>query len=161
MGDETGIRIRPAGDQDLAGVAKLERHAFAQPWTAESFDSLLGAERVLFLVAVDEGPAPGADPEAPSALLGYGVLWWASDQGELANLAVAPGARRRGVGSLLLDRLLEGAEAAGLSSVFLEVRVSNESAAALYEARGFREVGVRRDYYTRPREHARVLRLEL
>jgi [ribosomal protein S18]-alanine N-acetyltransferase len=161
MEEGGAIRIRPAGIGDVAGVARLERQAFAVPWTAPSFESLIGARRVLFLVAVAEESASGADPGAPPPLRGYGVLWWASDQGELANLAVAPDARGRGVASLLLDRLLDGARAAGLTSVFLEVRVSNGAAASLYEKRGFREVGVRRDYYTRPREDARILRLEL
>jgi [ribosomal protein S18]-alanine N-acetyltransferase len=156
-----GIRVRPAGIRDVAGVARLERQVFAVPWAAPSFESLIGAERVIFLVAVAEKPPSGADPGAPSALLGYGVVWWASDQGELANLAVAPDAQGRGVATLLLDHLLDGARAAGLTSVFLEVRVSNEPAASLYEKRGFREVGVRRDYYSRPREDARILRLEL
>jgi [ribosomal protein S18]-alanine N-acetyltransferase len=175
MAEEAEILIRPAGVQDLAAVSDLERRSFTQPWTPDSFQSLLGAERARFLVAVPgdscrepdpgAGPEAGADPgagrSAPSPILGYGVLWWASDQGELANLAVDPDARRRGVGSLLLDRLLAEAEAAGLSAVFLEVRASNAAAASLYEKRGFREVGVRRDYYSRPREDGRILRLKL
>jgi [ribosomal protein S18]-alanine N-acetyltransferase len=165
MEEETEVRIRPAGVQDLAGVSYLERRAFSLPWTPDSFQALLGAERARFVVAVPEessrAAGSGAGPGGPSPVLGYGVLWWASDQGELANLAVDPDFRRRGVGSLLLDHLLAEAGAAGLRAVFLEVRASNEAAASLYEKRGFREVGVRRDYYARPREDARILRLEL
>jgi [ribosomal protein S18]-alanine N-acetyltransferase len=161
MDARRGIRVRPAGIRDVAGVAQLERQVFTVPWTAPSFESLIGAQRSLFLVAVGEEPASGAGPGAPSTLLGYGVLWWASDLGELANLAVAPEARGRGIATRLLDRLLAEARAAGLASVFLEVRASNEAAASLYEKRGFREVGLRRDYYSRPREDARILRLEL
>jgi ribosomal-protein-alanine N-acetyltransferase len=48
-----------------------------------------------------------------------------------------------------------------VSAVFLEVRESNEAALALYRKRGFEQVGVRKQYYDRPQEDARILRLDL
>jgi len=144
------VSIRDAAPGDLPRVIEVERACFTLPWSPASFRSLLGRDRVRFLVAHQEG-----------TLLGHGVLWWVAREGELANLAVAPEARRRGVGALLLERLLAEAEKSGVRAVFLEVRASNDRAIALYRRRGFREVGRRRDYYSQPREDARVFRLDL
>ena len=96
-----------------------------------------------------------------SRIVGHGILWRAADEAELANLAVDPAFRGQGVAGALLDRLTDEASAAGVASVFLEVRASNETALALYVRRGFHQVGVRRHYYDQPREDARVLPLTL
>lgn len=144
------VTYRNATAADLPGVVAVEGAAFSVPWSEASFRSLLPLERVHFVVAEDEG-----------AVVGHGILWWVADEGELANLAVAPGHRRRGVAGRLLDLLLDRARASGLQRVVLEVRVSNHAARALYASRGFQEVGLRRNYYRRPVEDARVLALEL
>ena len=91
------------------------------------------------------------------AVGGYAVLWCIQDQGELANIAVAPQLRDLGLGGYLLDRMAEEASRRGVESLYLEVRVSNARARAMYASRGFQEIGVRRDYYEKPREDARVL----
>lgn len=147
MGD---VRIRPARGSDLARVREVEVESFTVPWGEGSFRSLLGLSRVFFLVA-----------ELDGRVVGHGILWWMADEGELANLAVHPSARGSGVAGVLLDSLLEEAREVGLGHVYLEVRMSNEVAYRLYRSRGFRDVGVRKDYYRRPREDARVLRLDL
>jgi ribosomal-protein-alanine N-acetyltransferase len=94
-------------------------------------------------------------------VVGYAVVWWVMDQGELANLAVAEGLRGRGIGSVLLDRVLADVRERGVETLFLEVRVSNDSAFRLYLSRGFIQVAVRKDYYRRPREDARILLKDL
>ena len=93
--------------------------------------------------------------------MGYAVLWCILDQGELANIAVQPDARREGLGGLLLDHLIEVARGRGVRSLFLEVRESNEGARRLYAHRSFEEIGIRRGYYQSPKEDARVLELKL
>lgn len=144
------VTIRAARGADLPRVREIEVASFSVPWGEGSFRSLLGLARVLFLVAeVDRG------------IVGHGILWWMADEGELANLAVHPAARGHGVAGALVDELLDRATKTGLDRVFLEVRASNRTALELYRSRGFREIGVRKGYYRRPREDARVLRLEL
>ncbi len=54
-------------------------------------------------------------------------------------------------------RAIAHAESQGVESLFLEVRVSNESAYRLYTRRGFTQISVRKDYYQNPREDARIL----
>ncbi len=144
-------RVRPAGREDLERIVAIERASFSDPWRPSSFASLIGDPRVLFLVA--------ELPELPVA--GYLVTWFAADEGEIANLAVAADARRRGVARALLGGVLEEARSREASALYLEVRESNEAARRLYESHGFSAVGRRRNYYRLPLEDALVLRLVL
>ena len=132
---------------DLERVLAIERASFSNPWKAGTFRRLLGRKDAELWVAVSED----------KGVLGYLVLWFAADEGELADLAVAEPFRNRGLGSRLLDRALELAAEHEVRSLFLEVRASNRGAEALYRSRGFRVVTVRQDYYRRPREDALVM----
>ena len=98
-------------------------------------------------------------PDLPIA--GYAVLWCILDQGELANIAVAPEVRSRGLGAFLLDRMTEEALSRGVESLYLEVRVSNFRARAMYGSRGFEQIGVRRGYYQPSGAEALVMRRSL
>jgi len=89
---------------------------------------------------------------------GYVVALDAADEGEILNLAVAPGGRRIGLGRALVEAILGMLKDREVSHVYLEVRESNAPARALYAAQGFREVGRRKAYYRRPVEDAIVLR---
>ncbi len=90
--------------------------------------------------------------------LGYIVGRAVIDQGEILNLGVTLSARRRGIGTALVRRLLEDFGRRGVVSAFLEVRESNLPAQQLYESFGFAAVGRRPRYYQRPMEDAVVLR---
>ena len=154
-GPETGgsgeagvkIRVRPARSDDLESVARIEADSFSTPWSASTFASLLERAGPVLLVA------EGQD----GVLVGYAVMWSYGDQGELANIAVASGWRGFGIGSRLMDAILEAAEQTGVRELFLEVRESNTRANVMYEHRGFELVGRRPQYYERPREDALVL----
>ncbi len=148
---------------EVSAVASMERGTFTAPWSEATFARLLepgtGGEVWVAETATDRsGWGETHDDGGPgSRLIGYAVLWLAGDQGELANLAVRPDARGQGIGGRLLDHVLERCREAGIAALYLEVRHSNEVARALYEGRGFRTVGVRKGYYTRPPEDARVM----
>jgi ribosomal-protein-alanine N-acetyltransferase len=141
--------LRPALVDDVAEVAAMERRCYADPWPAAAFTSLPENPSVFFAVA-----RSGVDGQ----LSGYVVAWHVMDEAELANLAVEPAARRRGVGSLLLDHMIDDAAGRGAARLFLEVRESNDAARRLYASRGFEEVGRRTKYYRSPDEDALILR---
>ncbi len=134
---------------DVARVAEIERVAFADPWSRESFRQLAGTPTVFFRCARE---GVGTPP------LGYVVAWFVADEGEIANIAVDPAVRRRGLGAALLDAALAEAARRGAVAVYLEVRESNEAAQRLYASRGFVVVGRRVRYYRKPVEDAVVLR---
>ena len=142
------VSLRPANDGDLRAIADIERVAFSDPWSEASFAGLLSGSRSLLTVAVEGG-----------TVVGYSVLLLALPDADLANLAVAPTARGRGIGKRLLSQVVAAARAAGVEHLYLEVRQSNAKAIAMYTAAGFRAFGLRRRYYREPVEDAQVLRL--
>lgn len=146
------IVIRVAAAGDLADVSALERKCYADPWPASAFATLPDNPQVCFTVALE--PTKGR-------LVGYAIAWFVLDEGELANLAVAPAARRRGVGRMLLDGIVDDARMRRVGQLFLEVRESNVAARALYASQSFVEIGRRKQYYRKPSEDALILRREL
>lgn len=149
-------------EADLPKVLEIENESFTAPWSPESFRTLLGRRDTTLLVAEEKGEEDAAGAgEATPAIVAYAVFWSVLEQGELANLAVRSDRRGRGVGSALLDRVLELARLRDIRTVYLEVRASNEGARALYRTRDFEELGRREDYYKNPKEDALVLRKEL
>ena len=131
---------------DIAEVSRLEAEIFTQPWSQQGFLDALSGENVIFLVAESKG-----------RIVGYCGMYCAADEGEITNVAVAPKARRCGVGRRLRERFLGEARSAGARQVILEVRVSNEAAIRLYEKFGFTIRGTRRNFYDDPQEDAYVM----
>ncbi len=144
------LRVRPARPADASEIAQLERRCFSDPWSAEAFASILRTPGVHVVLAERDG-----------ALVAYLVGRAVAGEGEILNLAVAPEARRSGVASALLGHGLAELARAGAAEVFLEVRAGNAGAIALYQRLGFRQVGRRARYYSKPVEDALVLQLAL
>jgi ribosomal-protein-alanine N-acetyltransferase len=133
---------------DLDGVIDIERESFHNPTTREWYQSELERPDVCFVFVL-------RTPEARVA--GFCAFWRVADQIHINNLAIRPELRSRGLGRLLLRRVLEEAERLGAAHATLEVRRSNVAARRLYEGAGFRLAGVRASYYTHPIEDALIL----
>ena len=144
----TEVVLHPATSSDLPEVTALERACYGDPWPASAFASLPGNARVFFTVARD----------GRGHLAGYVVAWYVMDEGELANLAVAPESRGRGIGRALLAAMLGDASSRKTSQIYLEVRESNVAARSLYASQKFEEIGRRKRYYRNPNEDALILR---
>jgi ribosomal-protein-alanine N-acetyltransferase len=145
------VVVRPAEERDLRQVHAIEVASFADPWALEGFRDTMDNSRARTEVADDGG----------GRVLGYAVAWFVADEAEIANLAVAPAARGRGIGALLLTRILQAAATFGAAAVYLEVRESNAAARALYAAQGFVVAGRRNQYYRKPVEDALIMRRNL
>ncbi|MBO5247560.1 MAG: ribosomal protein S18-alanine N-acetyltransferase [Eubacterium sp.] len=143
------MTIRKMMQQDLDAVTALEAECFSVPWSRQGFEDILYREDVVFLVAEEAGH-----------LLGYVGIYCTADEGEITNVAVAPQARRKGVGYALLTQLMSELEIRELETIVLEVRVSNEAAIHLYEQMHFEIAGKRKNFYERPVEDAYVMVLQ-
>jgi ribosomal-protein-alanine N-acetyltransferase len=143
-----GVHVRAADEHDLARIHAIEVATFPDSWSLDGFRDLLGHSHARLDVAEDD----------TGEVLGYAAAWFVSDESEIANLAVASHARRRGIGTLLLDGVLDAASSFGARSVFLEVRESNEAGKRLYSSRGFEVAGRRAGYYRRPDEDALIMK---
>ena len=118
--------------------------AHPRPWSTAEFSDLIG-NRLNFLLIRPQG-----------FLLGRVV----ADEAELLTLAVAPEARRMGLGRALLAEFAHTSTARGAREAFLEVASDNAPAIALYASAGWQRAGTRRDYYA-PGIDAMVMRLEM
>lgn len=148
------VTVRRATPQDLDRIAAIEQASFADPWSHEALATAMELAHIRFLVAEQGG-------DTGLRLAGYVVALVMGDEGEVADIAVDPAARRAGVGDTLLERVEEEMGRCGVRALYLEVRESNLAALGLYQARGFEAVGRRRAYYRHPVEDALVLRREI
>lgn len=142
------ITVAPMCVEDLAGVLEIENASFSTPWSRDSFlHELLENERAVYLVAKD----------AQGQVAGYVGMWVIFDEGHITNVAVHPRFRKRGIGSLLLTRLVEICRERDVKFLTLEVRRSNVAAQKLYQKQGFVHMGVRRRYYLDNNEDALIM----
>ncbi len=128
----------------IPALCAIERACFSTPWSAASLCEELTNPLAVFLVAVSP----------TGAVAGYAGMHRVAGEGFLANVAVAPSARRQGVARALVTALMAAGAGAGLCRLTLEVRVSNAAAIALYEGIGFVREGVRPGFYRAPTEDA-------
>ena len=146
-----GFVLRPIVPADLPRLAVLEVELFgAGAWSAAMLaDELTGPGRWYVAAVAASDPAGPADPDDPAGarLIGYAGTWYDGDDVQVMTIGVAGEAQGRGVGGLLLGALLDHARRIGARSAFLEVRVDNAPALALYERFGFERIGRRRRYY--------------
>lgn len=149
LGNEVTIRrFRP---EDAAAVTRImEESPEAARWSKESYEASGGWGGMLALVSETRGELGGV-------LIGRQV----ADEGEVLNLAVRRGNRRKGEGGALLEAALAELKAGGVTHVYLEVRESNSAAIAFYEKHEFAKTGRRKSYYHDPEEAAVLLEKKL
>jgi ribosomal-protein-alanine N-acetyltransferase len=139
--NDADITFAPMRSEDLDAVMEIERCSFPEPWTPGLF---LHELKVPFSKTILARAANGSHE-----LLGYVCRWLVGDEVHILNLAVHPEHRQRGIGRMLVQLVLEEADAHGATLVTLEVRRENAAAGALYRTLGFTETGVRKNYYGR------------
>jgi len=149
--DIPAARLVAATEADCAALAALARRAHSHPWSERQYrDSISAGHQCWLLLPSDE----------PIACCVISLLF---DEAEILDVAVSPDWRRRGVARALLEKLLAGLPA-DIRRVLLEVRASNRAALSLYRKLGFREDGLRKNYYpveSGARESALLMSLSL
>jgi ribosomal-protein-alanine N-acetyltransferase len=136
----------------LDDLAQLESMAFSRPWSYDALAEELQNPLAVFFVAED------VETERS---LGYIGMHHILDEGLIANIVVHPGYRRLGIGTRLVNEVIEYAKKHDIRRLTLEVRASNAPAIALYENMGFKKEGVRRGFYDSPKEDGLIYSLEL
>jgi ribosomal-protein-alanine N-acetyltransferase len=147
------LKIRDATRRDLPKIMQIERRAFDQPWTLDSFMrefSLPFSRTVIATVSGDKG----------ETIVGYLCRWLVVDECHILNIAVDPQARQQGIGTRLMNDAVGEAKDRLATVITLEVRRSNLPARGLYRKFEFQERRLRRNYYG-PGEDAIVMELQL
>ena len=142
--------ISPMSESDISDIAELEKMCFSEPWSENSLREELINDTARFYVLRDS-----------ENLLGYIGANNICDEVYITNVAVNENARGKGYGKRLVNHLIKQCEAENALFVTLEVRKSNENAIALYEKCGFKMVGERKSFYSKPTEDALIYTLYL
>lgn len=137
-------RIVDAQLKHIDAVEEIEKQCFSLPWSRQALVSQLPDDMHVFIVAENE----------QGNAIGYVGMMYVLDEGYISNVAVSPDYRKLGIADALISRLISDAEKKKLSFVTLEVRESNIPAINLYSKNGFSEVGLRKNYYEKPKENA-------
>jgi len=146
-----GVVIREMALEDANAAHKLERQTFPSPWSRQSIEyELVNNPFVCALVAEQNG-----------RLVGYIIGWAFLDEGHIGTFAVAPAIRQNKIGGALLSAALAEMASRQVTKVHLEVRRSNVAAQKLYFKFGFEVTGVRENYYSKEKEDALLLSLDL
>ena len=144
-----GLSIREVSEDDIPAILEIERETIFPPWTHGALLSEIYNQDSYFIKAEKNG-----------AVLGFAILRRAADEAELLQIAVSRNVQRMGAAGALMLKALEWAASAGVISIYLEVRKSNEAAAGLYKKHGFVSVRIRKNYYEDPVEDAVVMELK-
>jgi ribosomal-protein-alanine N-acetyltransferase len=133
----------------LDAVVRIEQTAYDHPWTQGNFtDSLQAGYEARMLIGGEPSTTAQLEQGAGQAeLIAYFVAMKGVDEVHLLNFTVAPAHQRQGWARVMLDALAIWSRGQGAQWLWLEVRVSNTRAKLLYERYGFREMGLRRNYY--------------
>lgn len=135
--------FREITEKDVLAVATLEKEVFADAWTERSIYETICQNQAFIIVA-----------ELDDEVVGYCIIYYALDEGEIARIAVNGKQRRLGVGRGLLDCVCKICKEKQIERLLLDVRESNKGARTFYEQYGFEEDGIRKNFYDNPKENA-------
>ena len=80
-------------------------------------------------------------------VVGFAGIWKSVDDCHITDIVVKKECRMQGIGSKLLEKLIQEAKGENVNSLTLEVNVNNFPAIKLYEKYGFKALGIRKKYY--------------
>lgn len=135
--------VRRATETDIEAIAKMEMKIFSDAWTLNNVYETFCQPQAFIVVA-----------EQKEEIVGYCIVYYVLDEGEIARIAVDSKCRRQGVGRQILEHVKEICKEKEITRLLLDVRESNSAARAFYKHYGFCEDGIRKNFYEMPREHA-------
>ncbi|MDP4146135.1 MAG: ribosomal protein S18-alanine N-acetyltransferase [Bacillota bacterium] len=142
----SNIEICSFEKQYVDNIITIEELSFAIPWSKASMEQELNNKFAKYLVIKKDG-----------VVVGYGGMWIILDEGHITNIAIHPSYRGLGLGSMLLEALINICGENKINSLTLEVRASNIVAQNLYKKFGFEKEGIRKSYYANNNEDAVIM----
>lgn len=140
------MEIRRSIPDDVSAIVEMENSIFGIPFTQSDILSCICSDLGMCFTALEEG-------QPIAYMLGKKIL----PEGEIYRIAVREDKRQRGIGYRLLSYALKTEGGEGVETIFLEVRSKNTPARALYKAYGFKEIGMRKNYYHKPQDDAIIM----
>jgi len=170
-------------EEDISQVLEIDREAFPTQWPypAYAYKRELNNHLASYIVVEDQEntwqeshqpvtktllqpvmhflrrhPNDNQD-NPPPCIVGFAGVWRMLDEAHLTTIAVRKTYRGRGIGELILIRVVDMATGFGAAVVTLEVRISNIVAQSLYRKYGFKSAGIRKGYYSEDGEDALIM----
>lgn len=151
------FQIQPLTSVHLPGILELDKLCFGGWWNLAHYQWELdhpGSHFLVITIPLEQEYTDNSldqlldQPQKDSRLvIGAGGFWQILEEAHINLLAIHPQYQRRGLGKLLLSKLLCQAKNLGLERATLEVRASNHIALTMYQKFGFQEAGRRPNYY--------------
>ena len=141
------IRVRTITKEDIDIVDRLEHIGFSEPWPRSAFEEIVDKKDAQYYVAQNEA----------GEILGGCAMFFIAGEGDITNVAVFPEYRNQGIATKLLQYVVEDGRKHGLVEFTLEVRVGNKPAIRAYEKVGFESEGIRRNFYSHPKEDSLII----
>ena len=120
---------------DFEKIKEILHTDFDEFWTPSILKSELESDLSKYIVAKQE-----------NQIVGFAGVIILPDDVEITNIVTKKSERKKGIGKLLLDKLIQMAFELE-KDISLEVNEKNEAAINLYKKAGFKEVGIRKKYY--------------
>ena len=140
------VTLNPMTEKDIDDVLEVSTLSLKETWSKDSFKNEITNPLAKYLVA-----------SVNNKVIGFAGLWTIYDEGHITNIAVHPKFRGCGIGSKLVESLINNSEKWFINSLTLEVRSSNIIAQNLYKKFGFKEEGLRKHYYPDNKEDAIIM----
>lgn len=131
---------------DLEGVYEVSSLSLKETWSLNSIEKELNNKLATYIVCLED-----------SKVLGFAGSWLIASEGQITNVAVHPNSRGKGIGKYLMEKLIFVLKNKGCTDITLEVRKSNIIAQNLYKSLGFKEEGIRKNFYEDNKEDAIIM----
>lgn len=131
---------------DIPQIMALEKESGLECWAQQNYEeSLKNPDYNIQVVKFED------------KIIGFLSMYSASDEGYICNIAVDKAHRNYGIGTVLVEKIIEYSKQKCLKFLSLEVRESNTVAIKFYEKLGFAKLGIRKNFYSNPTEHALIM----
>lgn len=144
------VKIRRLIAEDVEAIYQIECNSFSKPWSCDAIEKELENPLAYYVVALEE-----------DKIVGYAGMWQVMGEGQITNVAVDIAHRGHGIGTELMKALIEAGKQNQLEILLLEVRESNSFARGLYKKSGFKEVGLRKNFYEEPVENGILMAYDI
>ena len=132
------MNIRRIEKKDLNAILVLEKLLYKDPWNESNFESEIAHNDYAYMYVLEEN----------AVVLGYAGFWLSYEYATITKVSINPALQKRGLGYYLFNSVMNIAKELGATSFSLEVRESNIPAQKLYLKSGYKNVSIRKGYYS-------------
>lgn len=147
------LKIRHANKEDTKAIWLVAESAYEEgsPWELNQFQEIISYKNAIHLIAEK------SDGEVLALIIASKTMV----EADIYMLAVKKNYQGKGIGKKIFQELIDELKNSDLETIFLEVRESNIAAKSVYRKLGFIEIGHRKDYYSKPKEDALMMKIDL